>query len=82
MWSRFALSPDAHTIAANDGLASTAFIDVTTGAVQPVRPFSFGPWVAGAPFSPDSAHMAGWVGGLATWHVPDAVRDDVLLSAR
>ena len=75
MWSRFALSPDAHTIAANDGLGSTAFIDVTTGAVQPVHP-----WVGGAPFSPDSAHLAGWVGALATWHVPDAVRDDVLLA--
>ena len=75
MWSQFVLSPDAHTIAANDGLGSTALIDVTTGAVQPVQP-----WAAGAPFSPDSTHLVGWVGALATWHVPDAVRDDVLLA--
>jgi WD40 repeat protein len=74
----FALSPDARTIAVSQTGDTGALFDVATGAEQQGQLANL--WAAGATFSPDSAHVAGWSGALATWRVADAVPDDVLIA--
>ena len=81
-----ALSPDGRTlgILSSDGRSSTAdswsttLVDVGSGATtQTIDPMGF--WATGAPFSPDSAHLAGRAdGAVATWPLGGGLRDDIL----
>ncbi|HXU62416.1 MAG TPA: WD40 repeat domain-containing protein [Polyangia bacterium] len=74
----FALSPDARTIALPQGEA-TVLADVASASTQTLSLLPQWAWVAGAPFSPDGAHLAGRLSGvLSTWRVLDGVRDDFL----
>jgi WD40 repeat protein len=83
----FALSPDGRTVGilAPDGgsiLAdnrSATLVDVASGASQTIDPMGF--WATGAPFSPDSGHLAGRANGsVATWPVGGGLRDDILVA--
>lgn len=82
---RIALSPDGRTVGilSSDGRSiqadnqSATLVDAGSGATQMIDPM--GSWATGAPFSPDSAHLAGRANGaVATWPLGGGLRDDVL----
>jgi WD40 repeat protein len=76
---RLALSPDAETIAIDDGNVAV-LADVATGRWWATEAGS-GTFVVGAPFSPDGAVLAGSMNGsFVTWPVADGAPDRVLIA--
>jgi WD40 repeat protein len=83
----FALSPDGlrlglatSTSARGQDSISGSFVDVASGTTETmIQPMGF--WATGAPFSPDSTHVAARLNGaVTTWPIAGGLPDDILVA--